>query len=744
MFRAINFSGEDYFNLNSALAILIEKVLNQSTNYDMGGDGSLVARDAYSFGLNYFTGDYAPINAGVNPFPGFSGLMPDGYYKPLYNGNISAMAVNIGKLNNPILYNYQYDQLNRLVAMDAFTGLDTSNNTWSSPLTATDNYQERVAYDANGNILKYKRNGTTAGSNPLGMDSLTYKYNYDTDGYLQNNKLDHVNDSVPSTNYPDDIDNQSADNYTYDAIGNMVSDAAGGISNIIWTVYGKIATITKTSDTTVTYTYDAAGNRISKTVTPPGDGQPITTWYVRDGSGNTMAVYSVTGSDSLHQIEQDLYGSSRLGVYNRDVNADAPLPTGTNANLIGNYVESYFTRGNKQYELTNQTGNVMATITDTKTGVDTNGDGIVDYYMPNVVSANDYYPFGMMEPGRQYSIANTNYRYSFNGKEDDNDIETGMQDYGMRIYDTRLGKFLTIDPLTNQYPFYSSYQFASNCPIMAIDIDGLETTVTINGVERKVYFANDAELNRRIIAQKYGMTPLERANPDIYFRNRQQQAIQSTRTLLKGGLVAAAIAFDVFVTKGWATRIVLAYGVVNTLSDNPSANPSLNRERENQFKSALVNATGGWVGGFVLREIGAGLFLRYKVPQGLSENEFSEISEVLNKAAPEGTNSIVVQGSRANGTAAIDADLDIAIKVNSKEFDKQIAKAFGNPKPNTAKWRTLQHAIETGKIQAGEARLSGLGRQLSESLGGMKVQISIIRIGGKFDNGVQLPVLPKK
>jgi hypothetical protein len=35
------------------------------------------------------------------------------------------MSVNIGKLNNPLLYNYQYDQLNRIVAMDAFTGLDT-------------------------------------------------------------------------------------------------------------------------------------------------------------------------------------------------------------------------------------------------------------------------------------------------------------------------------------------------------------------------------------------------------------------------------------------------------------------------------------------------------------------------------------------------------------------------------------------------------------------------------------------
>ena len=91
-----------------------------------------------------------------------------------------------------------------------------------------------------------------------------------------------------------------------------------------------------------------------------------------------------------------------------------------------------------------------------------------------MVSANDYYPFGMLMPGRKYSIANTNYRYGFNGKENDNDIENGAQDYGMRIYDGRLGRFLSVDPLTKKYPYYSPYQFAGNSPIKFVDLDGLE------------------------------------------------------------------------------------------------------------------------------------------------------------------------------------------------------------------------------------------------------------------------------
>lgn len=58
----------------------------------------------------------------------------------------------------------------------------------------------------------------------------------------------------------------------------------------------------------------------------------------------------------------------------------------------------------------------------------------------------------------------------------DNEIkgEGNQQDYGMRIYDPRLGRFLSVDPITSQYPQLTPYQFASNRPIDGIDLDGLE------------------------------------------------------------------------------------------------------------------------------------------------------------------------------------------------------------------------------------------------------------------------------
>ncbi len=90
----------------------------------------------------------------------------------------------------------------------------------------------------------------------------------------------------------------------------------------------------------------------------------------------------------------------------------------------------------------------------------------------------------MVMPGRSYTYG-SGYRYGFNGKENDNEVkgEGNQQDYGMRIYDPRLGRFLSVDPLTAKYPELTPYQFASNTPIQGTDFDGME-----------VYYAADGSL----------------------------------------------------------------------------------------------------------------------------------------------------------------------------------------------------------------------------------------------------------
>ncbi|TCJ15244.1 hypothetical protein EPD60_07910, partial [Flaviaesturariibacter flavus] len=429
--------------------------------YDLGGDGlpggpaQYTGRDAYSFSLNYHAGDYKAIG-GTTPFPGTSAYLGTSGFRPLYNGNISSMAVNIGALSSPMLYSYTYDQLNRITGMDAYTGLNSDGNNWSA-LSLSTNYQERVRYDANGNILGYLRNGTTAGGKPLAMDSLTYHYLAGT------NQLGRVRDNVPATNYDKDIDDQPVANYAYDPIGNLVKDSLEGIRRIEWTVYGKIKAVHKGGDTTITYRYDASGNRIAKTVIP-GAGTPKTTWYVRDAQGNVMAVYS-DSSDRVLLKEQHLYGSSRLGIRER-----VGVTTGTGEAVFDPGAIAYL-RGEKRYELSNHLGNVLVTISDRKYGVDTSGDGESDRFIADVLSAQDYYPFGMQMPGRAFA-AGTGYRYGFNGKEDDPDLADGLIAFEARAYDSRISRFFSNDPRSEEYPWQSPYAYYSNSPTGVIDFNG--------------------------------------------------------------------------------------------------------------------------------------------------------------------------------------------------------------------------------------------------------------------------------
>jgi RHS repeat-associated protein len=136
----------------------------------------------------------------------------------------------------------------------------------------------------------------------------------------------------------------------------------------------------------------------------------------------------------------------------------------------------YRIKGNRHYELTNHLGNVLAVVTDRKLGQDTtvNATYTPQYYLPDIYSVQNYYAFGQNLPKWSSSALNDpkRYRFGFNGKEDDD--EWTKQDYGFRMYDPRVARFLSVDPLAAAYPWYTPYQFAGDMPIWAADLDGLE------------------------------------------------------------------------------------------------------------------------------------------------------------------------------------------------------------------------------------------------------------------------------
>ena len=342
-------------------------------------------------------------------------------------------------------------------------------NTFDSSLTYTSmpDYAEQVSYDPNGNILTYFRNGTTANGGPLGMDSLTYKYQQG------NNKLDHVNDAVAATNYSVDIDNEDTLNYRYDQIGNLTKDSAAGIDSIYWTVYGKIQRIDKHNGDKIKFAYGPDGNRIMKEVKHGGTNKQ--THYVHDATGNIMATYQWINKDTLNLDELMMYGSSRLGTVGvgqyltdtitRDSTwlADNPPLTNPNTDSV-----VYYTNGLKQYELTNHLGNVLLTLTNRHIPLYVFGGFAT--YKPEVASAQDYYPFGSLMPGRQYT--GTGYRYGFNGQEKDDEVQGASNTMAAQFweYDSRLGRRWNRDPKPNAS--LSDYAAFANNPVWFTDEKG--------------------------------------------------------------------------------------------------------------------------------------------------------------------------------------------------------------------------------------------------------------------------------
>ncbi|MEQ9262020.1 MAG: RHS repeat-associated core domain-containing protein [Owenweeksia sp.] len=312
--------------------------------HDLGADAlestslnRTFAPDAYGFGLDYFNSDYDGLGDDH-----FIASITGGYnYTGLYNGNIGRMTTALRDQNEDVVpvavNNYRYDQLNRLTTFQAYR--DTLLDKFNSSTGLYDlGYSSGYAYDPNGNILKLMRE-----ANGSLMDSMTYVYDVaQTGGAQKTNQLIAVNDDpVISSNFANDIDNQSGINYFYDQRGRLSKDIDEGIGSagslgLIWTYSNKVRKVFKNnpSDDDFEFLYNGSDERISKIVKP--DHQDPTTWtstfYVRDAQGNPMATYERDYENSeyrLHLKELNIYGSDRLGVLDTSVRIIPDFQTST-------------------------------------------------------------------------------------------------------------------------------------------------------------------------------------------------------------------------------------------------------------------------------------------------------------------------------------------------------------------------------------------------------------------------------
>ena len=372
----------------------------------------------------------------------------------LFNGNISHMVTTIPNCStftasqtfgaDPLGTVYRYDQLNRIKWMKAYSDPANviPNNHWQT--TASNDgqtYHTNYKYDANGNLIRLGRWGDDLDS--LEMDSIGYAYQTSSDPYYSGqtiNRLDTVGEYQTShTRYNNDLDNNSQ--YSYDEIGNLIEDSGEGIDAIGWSVYGKVLTVTRVNGSyrsDLEFKYNALGQRYLK-IEKPRDGGPTPmdqnfwkyTYYTFDVQGNIMATYALNYEEDENE-EVDffenfkmsnfvMYGSSRLGIKNddrlinkRSITVDTWSTEGTFIDItagqetVAGIDTTNMSRetGYKNYEIANHLGNVLATVTDRKVPIPTAMDTIVDYWMADINTLTDYYPFGSEMPGRNLAISN--------------------------------------------------------------------------------------------------------------------------------------------------------------------------------------------------------------------------------------------------------------------------------------------------------------------------------------------------
>ncbi|CAL2106845.1 hypothetical protein T190115A13A_20125 [Tenacibaculum sp. 190524A02b] len=384
--------------------------------------------------------------------------------KRLYNGNIaqttwSSLSVNTSGNPKSNQYTYTYDALNRIIG-----AIDNTGNYNLGGYNTAGNLTNPITYDKNGNILTLLRKGhlNDAASSFGIMDNLQYTYG-------AGNKLEKVADSATNDKYgfKDDAVNTSADtadDYTYDVNGNMVSDTNKGITNITYN-HLNLPTQVNIGGSKIEYVYDAVGSKLEKRAYITGNGATTTQYaggfiYKVDPSSRPTGGKAGTSIPTLEFL-------SHSEGYIKPV-----IASGSEAISSFEYV----------YQYKDHLGNVRLSYTDN------NKDGVITS-SSEIIEESNYYPFGLKHKGYNGNISSlgnsTVQKFGYNGKELNEELGIDWHDFGARNYDASIGRWMNLDPLTEAMYTHSPYNFGFNNPAYFIDPDGRmafgSNEQTING-----------------------------------------------------------------------------------------------------------------------------------------------------------------------------------------------------------------------------------------------------------------------
>lgn len=418
---ATNLQGIDYtYTLQGDL----KAINNNNASQDPGNDGSGngFSTDAFGEVLDYYTGDYVNDRSQLPVVKGVDGSsIPESYV-----GNIKAMSWFSKKpasvlsvdpnAEAPTVTLYNYDPKYQFTESTWGTGLNFSN----SPATFTPSgiKKEKIgdagsnlpAYDQNGNILNLQR------TDAAGATSDKFSYQYGSNS----NQLMTVTNVTTSQPYA---------TFTYDARGQIIGENTGDGNQkyMEYDVTGKVSAVYRDAGHTqplVKFVYDENGLRIKKLDYNAGQLSQVT-FYI-DGNVYTQTVTGGSTFGTVTPQEYAIIGTGRLGIY---------------------YAQSSI----YAYEMKDHLGNIRAVIAKNSSTLE-------------IRAYSDYYPYGMV-----ISHGGTDYRYGYQGANAEADAETGWNAFELRMYDSRIARWLQYDPKAE---FFSAYMGMGDNPVSLTDPDG--------------------------------------------------------------------------------------------------------------------------------------------------------------------------------------------------------------------------------------------------------------------------------
>lgn len=345
------------------------------------------------------------------------------YYSPQYTGNITGMVWKCASDMKVRKYDFTYDGIDRLqnALYAQYNGTNFEN-------TAVNYNVMGISYDGNGNIKGLTRYGLMSSGTSTIIDQLSYHYTSGSNKLLNVADADNdPNSTLGDFHYPTATKTESTVDYTYDANGNLVSDANKKIGLITYNYLNLPSIIRITGKGSIYYMYDAVGNKLRKRTVD-----------------STVLPAKITVTN---YIANAVYQNDTLQFFGT---------TEGRARPVGNlFAYDYF--------LKDHLGNVRMVITD-------------DYDVSSpILETTNYYPFGLTMAGiSSKAVGSLENKRKFAGQLFDDDLGWNTYQMKFRTMDPQTGRFLQIDPLAAQYAYNSTYAYAENKTINGIDLEGLE------------------------------------------------------------------------------------------------------------------------------------------------------------------------------------------------------------------------------------------------------------------------------